>query len=196
MNDTLSYEDFLELWALKIEPDIQKFLLSMLTDDKFAIAVLDEIFEWVLCHCHLFPDNDSISPDNDSISPVARFAQALGIKMIIELENFPDTEASSLWQAALLNTLDQMMLPLDQTMLRLMPDQEKLPLEPDQSDDDLKKYLLKTVQDAKNEIDDEIYDDLFAAIEKRIDDNYVMAASLLRDVLSKALRIGILEEDI
>ena len=183
MNDTLSYEDFIEVWA-KIEPDIEEFLLSMLTHDSFLTTVLDKIDDWLSCYGHLFHDSNSIEG----------FAKALGILMILS-PDFPDAD-SSLWQTALLtlNTQHQMMLRLipDDTLLE-EPDQEESSEEPD----DLSKYLIKTVQAAKDEIGNEIYDNLFTAIEKSIEKNYGAAVSELRTALCTTLITDeILKEDI
>lgn len=188
MKDTLGYEDFIEVWA-KIEPDIQKFLLSLLTHDSFSTTVLDKIDDWLSCYSHLFPDSNSIEG----------FAKALSIKMILSLD-FPDAD-SSLWQTTLLtlNTQNQMMLRLipDDTLLEEL-DQEESSEASEEPDDDLrKKSLIKIVQAAKDEIDDEIYDNLFAAIEKRIEKDYGATVSELRTALCTTLITDeILKEDI
>lgn len=216
MNDTLSYqyqtqfsyEEFLEYWDSTLEKNAVDFLAKLLTDDKFATIVLDEVFQWLICYCHLF-----------NASTIENFSKALCVKMSLDLDFADaDADAGKIWHRVIL-TLDTE----HQKLLRLVPDDAQTPDDTQkegkkqkekssqQQDDDTQtpddtqmpddaqkekspqQYLKDIIEGAKDAAKDEdaakdreIYDALFNALfsdtEKSIS-NYQTAASELRYAL-------------
>ncbi len=189
----LSYEEFLEYWDSTLENNTALFISKLLTDEKFATIVLDEIFQWLICYCHLW-----------NKSTIKYFARALCVKLSLDLDFADaDADAGKIWHRAL-STLD-----LDaehRKLLRLVPDDAQKPLDAEHQKllrlvpDDAQKegknqkekspqqhYLEAIIKAAKDAAKDrEIYaalfDALFSDTEKSIS-NYQTAASELRYAL-------------
>jgi len=130
---TLSYEEFLELWDSQLSKNTASFLVKLLTDDDFTPIVLDEVFEFLICYCHLH-----------TAKSIINFARALCVKLSLELDFSAD--ASRLWHRALSTLTDDN----QKKLLRLIPDDTLLIPNDMQKEKSLELYLKEIIQSAKD----------------------------------------------
>lgn len=168
VKNTLSFEELLELWNAQLEAKTEERLANLLTHGN--TAVLDEVFEWLICYCHLF------SPES-----ISRFSESLLIKISLDLDLDADADAGrELWYRALSRLNDE-----HRKLLRLVPDDEVL----GNSTQPPEAGLKQTVEAAKDDL--ELYEALFAATAERLA-AYPDAVSEFRH----ALIAEILDEDL